>query len=122
MDLNISSDWITRMAEKEDGKTVSAGRFTLEDGKIVSASGFTLGRNSMTNYLPLAAAADRLSMSAHSFTTHVHQEIADKWCVVGEWLYSTTEIDQWKHDRDVKRRESLDALRALMEEEGSLFD
>lgn len=72
-------------------------------------------------HLSKTAAADLLNISPNWFEANVHPQIADKFCAVGEWMYSLPELQRWKHDRDAERRLLLDELTELMEEEG-LFD
>ncbi len=67
----------------------------------------------MTHYYPRIASADLLNVDPKWFYVHVHPEINDKFVRVGEWMYSVTELLQWKHDRDLRRAKALDELAAL---------
>ena len=70
----------------------------------------------MTHYYPRIASADLLNIDPKWFDVHVHPEINDKFVRVGEWMYSVTELLQWKHDRDLRRAKTLDELAALSQE------
>lgn len=71
----------------------------------------------MTHYYPRIASADLLYVDPQWFDVHVHPEINDKFVRVGEWMYSVTELLQWKHDRDLRRAKTLDELAALSQAE-----
>lgn len=70
----------------------------------------------MTHYYPRIASADLLNIDPQWFDVHVHPEINNKFVRVGEWMYSVTELLQWKHDRDLRRAKVLDELTAWVEE------